>query len=1370
MRKHFLLLFLLTLLPFSAWAVDVIVYPQDTEKAYGATDPVVTASMFATDVAVNAAEKAAIAAKLSIVRVQKGEDANGVGYAYRFSTAGNVEADQTNDIRAITIMPSGTATLYINELDFANADLALNLVTPQYLDGTQKKPGLDDFTVTFTAGVTSLSRTLVAGTDYTIVANGYGNNNSVAGGGTVTIAAASSNFTGTKVLNFAISGVDIASIGTISYTGDDLVYDGDAKEPAITDFTFNLTAGGTLAATNNWQIKQNAYGANATYADNTHAGNGKVTIQGINDYSGEVEVEFPIAKYAVAANGLTVTKTDPTYNGKAQGPNITKVHVTAVDANNQAFDLTEDDYEVEVGNNINQGNYTATIKFKDGGNFAGTNQAVPYTISKMSLATVVKNVVTDGLTYTGSAITPEYSLKVSNDEDAYVLQLGKDFTVVEANNTVAYVANADKATIKFKATTNGNFEGETAVTEYEIGAATLTVTPNNINASFGSSILPIVTVTGWQTAADEEAGYTGDVVYTYTGIGNTQYNASTVKPTENGTYSISISVANLAATNYKFAVAQDANQQPILGTLTISAGELLLAVNDRTITYGSTPDPYTVRYKSGLSDADALNFNTAYVKNVEYQIWNEAGTEQINLTQHPVNTLDKGKYMIKAAVEQGHTNFDYTDGNTIAAGTYNVIIGTGTLTINQRKLDDVTVTINSGNNLTYTGVAQTPAYTVTLNQVAVANDENANFTIAWANNTNASIDAETYANNLNNFSGNNAQKQAAQKAYKTANLPSLTLTAAANGNFYGSKEVFFTIEKVDLEITANEGTWKYGNLESEAAATWTYVIKTADLVDADKSTNFDSEQSKTAHKFSGTLKVKRTDKTGISVGEYYDDTQNNQIGLIPYGLTSTNYNIVAHVGKLTITKGDLVLKVKDYNEKYGDNYSTNNFELEYFDGLTDPAKQEGWAAVVDQTGVVYTAVEADGETEIAANDIPTAVDGTVKLKAEGATSTNYNITYELGTYTVVKRPIALTLANQNITYGDDIVKVAVATQQQEATISLTANINGNNFINPETLTSLLADGSIEMYVADGAELNPTGVAQADAIRATINHANYVLDEKNSVWGALTVAEVNPLVIDTEDEDLLAKIQELDGASNITVQFANRTLKANTWYTMVLPFEVKTAELVASLKAGTGNDQHSVYAIVNRMNESTTASKINFTLEMLSIPANEPFLIKTAEAVDMADVTFTKRIIAYDADPVIAYGGNELIGTYTAVTNLSETYNTTDKHWGFLANSDYVGSKGTALDNDWYNAKLATFIVNPTEAYLHYAYNPTGAAPVITIEDYDFGTGATAIKTLNADTMKAYAADGWYTLDGIKLQNVPTEKGVYIQNGKKVVVK
>ena len=31
------------------------------------------------------------------------------------------------------------------------------------------------------------------------------------------------------------------------------------------------------------------------------------------------------------------------------------------------------------------------------------------------------------------------------------------------------------------------------------------------------------------------------------------------------------------------------------------------------------------------------------------------------------------------------------------------------------------------------------------------------------------------------------------------------------------------------------------------------------------------------------------------------------------------------------------------------------------------------------------------------------------------------------------------------------------------------------------------------------------------------------------------------------------------------------------------------------------------------------------------------------------------------------------------------------------------------------------------------------------------------------------SEGWYTLDGRKLSGVPTQKGIYINNGKKVVI-
>ena len=52
---------------------------------------------------------------------------------------------------------------------------------------------------------------------------------------------------------------------------------------------------------------------------------------------------------------------------------------------------------------------------------------------------------------------------------------------------------------------------------------------------------------------------------------------------------------------------------------------------------------------------------------------------------------------------------------------------------------------------------------------------------------------------------------------------------------------------------------------------------------------------------------------------------------------------------------------------------------------------------------------------------------------------------------------------------------------------------------------------------------------------------------------------------------------------------------------------------------------------------------------------------------------------------------------------------------------------------------------------------------------DFGEGEeTGISTTNF-TNDANSGNEWYTLDGRRLQDKPAQKGVYIQNGRKIVV-
>ena len=52
----------------------------------------------------------------------------------------------------------------------------------------------------------------------------------------------------------------------------------------------------------------------------------------------------------------------------------------------------------------------------------------------------------------------------------------------------------------------------------------------------------------------------------------------------------------------------------------------------------------------------------------------------------------------------------------------------------------------------------------------------------------------------------------------------------------------------------------------------------------------------------------------------------------------------------------------------------------------------------------------------------------------------------------------------------------------------------------------------------------------------------------------------------------------------------------------------------------------------------------------------------------------------------------------------------------------------------------------------------------------FGADETGIKSLSADSMDAEDNGAWYTLDGRRLQGKPTKSGVYVNNGKKVVIK
>ncbi len=290
-----------------------------------------------------------------------------------------------------------------------------------------------------------------------------------------------------------------------------------------------------------------------------------------------------------------------------------------------------------------------------------------------------------------------------------------------------------------------------------------------------------------------------------------------------------------------------------------------------------------------------------------------------------------------------------------------------------------------------------------------------------------------------------------------------------------------------------------------------------------------------------------------------------------------------------------------------------------------------------------------------------------------------------------------------------------------------------------------------------------------------------------------------LTLDDLDADLETKIAEAatvcaanpEAKYNVRINFANRnsqtintkygTWKAGYWNTMVLPFDISVRELSNALG----------YAVVNVIDKdgATRDAKgtptFRFRLIMKGgygessvidndvIPANHPFVVKIADDIQLTEVVggvtqdkyydFGNRVIkAADGLSVEAGLGCNYIGTYK----------TTAVGMG----SEYAG-KGRFLpgdyDTNWIVTSKSEWNIVPFAAFIDLTSLSEAEArnAVFIMEELDGTT--TAIRSIEAEDIQGNAnvkAEGMYNLKGMKLNSVPTQKGVYVKDGKKFIVK
>ena len=235
-------------------------------------------------------------------------------------------------------------------------------------------------------------------------------------------------------------------------------------------------------------------------------------------------------------------------------------------------------------------------------------------------------------------------------------------------------------------------------------------------------------------------------------------------------------------------------------------------------------------------------------------------------------------------------------------------------------------------------------------------------------------------------------------------------------------------------------------------------------------------------------------------------------------------------------------------------------------------------------------------------------------------------------------------------------------------------------------------------------------------------------------------------------------------ANVTL--TGRTLyKDGEWNTLCLPFDVTAAQMAETT--------HPLYeAIIKELDTSTSSLGSDGTLTLnfataSSIEAGKPYLVKWENASGtVSDPVFNDVEIVATAPTPVEFANNantggscQFVGQYSPFS-IGDTDN--GDFDGDLNEIILLGS-GSKLGYSKNARTLKTFRCH----FVVPAKDGNAGARAFML---DFGDGeATGIIAIYADEATP-ADDAIYTLDGRRIEGMPTVPGVYIVNGKKLVIK
>ena len=218
------------------------------------------------------------------------------------------------------------------------------------------------------------------------------------------------------------------------------------------------------------------------------------------------------------------------------------------------------------------------------------------------------------------------------------------------------------------------------------------------------------------------------------------------------------------------------------------------------------------------------------------------------------------------------------------------------------------------------------------------------------------------------------------------------------------------------------------------------------------------------------------------------------------------------------------------------------------------------------------------------------------------------------------------------------------------------------------------------------------------------------------------------------------------SNGVDVVINGRTLKANQWNTLCLPFNVYDGNNEDGISfSGTLLQGASVKTLSNSsFNSENGTLGLTFN-DANTIEAGKPYIVKVNS--DIVNPRFTNVTISAANPGSVGSAPATFIGTYNPEPISGQNYL-------------YLGAENTL----YYPSSSVT--INPFRAYFKLNL-PSGQQAKSFVLNFGDDNEETSIKEINNTES---ATDTYFTLDGRRLNDKPATAGLYIINGKKVVIK